>query len=242
MKKLIVSILGTLLCAEFASAQDIILKRDASEIEAKVLKVGSDEIEYKKWNNLEGPTYTIPNSEVFIIKYQNGTKDTVTALSSTARYEAKSKYGKFKPHYQGEVAFAYSLGIGELSRYLNLNRIVGETVHGYRFNPYFAAGVGLGFNYFYNMGYDYDYGEKVTSGMLSYFLDLKGYYPFSKQGAVCLSLDLGGASGVSGAAAGSEFYASVGPGIRYGLGDFSIRFQHMGEGTNAVLFRIGVNF
>lgn len=240
MKKLIVSILGTLLCAEFASAQDIILKRDASEIEAKVLKVGSDEIEYKKWNNLDGPTYTIPNSEVFIIKYQNGTKDTVTTLSSTVHYGTKSKYGKFKPHYQGEVAFAYGVGVGEFSQYINLNRIMGETIHGYRFNPYFAAGVGLGFNYFYNMGYYY--GEKVTSGMLSYFLDLKGYYPFSERGSVYLSVDLGGASGVSGAAAGTEFYASVGPGIRYGLGDFSIRFQHMGKGTNAFLFRIGVNF
>ncbi len=240
MKKLIVSILGTLLCAEFASAQDIILKRDASEIEAKVLKVGSDEIEYKKWNNLEGPTYTIPNSEVFIIKYQNGTKDIVTTLSPTACYGAKSKYGKFKPHYQGEVAFAYGVGVGELSRYFNLNRIVGETVHGYRFSPYFAAGVGLGFNYFYNMWYEYDY--NATAGMLSYFLNLKGYYPFSERGSVYLSIDLGGVSGVSGLAAGTEFYACVGPGIRYGFGDFSIRFQHMGEEMNAFLFRIGVNF
>ena len=25
-------------------------------------------------------------------------------------------------------------------------------------------------------------------------------------------------------------------------GDFSIRFQHMGEGLNAILFRIGIGF
>ena len=39
------------------SAQDIILKKNADEIQAKVLKVTETEIEYKKWENLDGPIY-----------------------------------------------------------------------------------------------------------------------------------------------------------------------------------------
>lgn len=47
---------------------------------------------------------------------------------------------------------------------------------------------------------------------------------------------------------GTEFYTSIGPGVTFGRqsggvrGDFSIRFQHMGEGLNAILFRIGIGF
>jgi len=40
-----------------------------------VKKVGEDEIEYKKWDNPSGPTYFIRKSDVFMIKYQNGSKD-----------------------------------------------------------------------------------------------------------------------------------------------------------------------
>lgn len=222
------------------------MKRDANEIEAKVLKVGTAEIEYKRWDNLEGPIYTIPARNVFVIKYQNGTKETISPLSASG-----SKYGRdFRPHYQGEIAVAYGLGVGEFSQYINLDRILFETVHGYRFSPYFFAGLGLGFNYFYKeLSFDeyigdsyYIYGSP-GGGVLSYALNLKGYLPFSDKSAVYLSWDLGADSGVSGYMnGGTEFYTAIGPGVQFGHGDFGIRFQHMGAGTNAVLFRVGVNF
>lgn len=57
-------------------SQDVIVKKNGSTILAKVNKVGTTEIEYKKWNNLEGPIYTINTSDVLAINYQNGEKDT----------------------------------------------------------------------------------------------------------------------------------------------------------------------
>lgn len=54
---------------------DIILKRDGEEVPAKVIEVGLYEIKYKKCSNLEGPTYLIPKSDVFMITYSNGSKD-----------------------------------------------------------------------------------------------------------------------------------------------------------------------
>jgi len=56
-------------------AQDVIVLNDATEFEAKVLEINEDNIRYKKWNNLEGPTYVINAKEIFFIKYENGTKD-----------------------------------------------------------------------------------------------------------------------------------------------------------------------
>lgn len=56
-------------------AQDIIVLRNAEEIEAKVLVIGIDEITYKKWDNQDGPSYQIAKRDVFYIKYANGSKE-----------------------------------------------------------------------------------------------------------------------------------------------------------------------
>lgn len=56
-------------------AQDTITLKNGEEIEAKVLEITPDIIKYKKFNNLDGPTISILKSEVFMIKYENGTKD-----------------------------------------------------------------------------------------------------------------------------------------------------------------------
>lgn len=44
-------------------------------IRAKVMDVGLTEINYFRFDNKEGPTYTILKSDVFMIRYENGTKD-----------------------------------------------------------------------------------------------------------------------------------------------------------------------
>ena len=58
-----------------ASAQDIILKRDASEIEAKILEISDTELRYKSWTDIEGPTRIINVSEIFWVKYADGSKE-----------------------------------------------------------------------------------------------------------------------------------------------------------------------
>jgi hypothetical protein len=55
--------------------QDIIVLKNGNEIKSKVLEINDKEVKYKKFDNLEGPTISIFKSEIFMIKYQNGTKD-----------------------------------------------------------------------------------------------------------------------------------------------------------------------
>ncbi len=57
--------------------QDFIKKSDTDSIKCNVIKVGSSEIEYKKWENQNGPTYSINRSEVTVIHYKNGTIDII---------------------------------------------------------------------------------------------------------------------------------------------------------------------
>ena len=49
-----------------AYTQDFIIMRNGNEIEAKVIKIGT-EIEYKKWSNQEGPIYTLKQEDFFMI-------------------------------------------------------------------------------------------------------------------------------------------------------------------------------
>jgi hypothetical protein len=57
-------------------AQDIILLKTGDDIQAIVQEIGVDIVKYKKYENAQGPVYSILKTEIFMIKYENGTKDT----------------------------------------------------------------------------------------------------------------------------------------------------------------------
>lgn len=61
-------------------AQDIVIKKNGDEIKAKVLEVALTIVKYKKFDNLNGPTFEILKSEIFMIKYENGTKDVINPI------------------------------------------------------------------------------------------------------------------------------------------------------------------
>lgn len=83
MKRLIF-IIASILLGQVVCAQDIIQKKDATEIQAKVLKITDTEIEYKRWDNPDGPVYTIPAEEVFTI-----TSSTTTGVPYWRAIEAE---------------------------------------------------------------------------------------------------------------------------------------------------------
>ena len=80
-----------------ANAQDVILMKDGNTIVSKILEITASDIKYKKFSNLEGPTYTISKADVKVINYANGEKDsfeettttpTETTLPPTSKREA----------------------------------------------------------------------------------------------------------------------------------------------------------
>ena len=64
-----------LLIGGILSAQDIITKNDGTDIQAKVMEVGQSQISYKKYSNLNGPTYTLSLSDILMITYENGERE-----------------------------------------------------------------------------------------------------------------------------------------------------------------------
>jgi len=59
-------------------AQDVITLKNGDDIHALVQEIGDVDIKYKKIDNLNGPNYTLKKSEVFMIRYANGSKDVFT--------------------------------------------------------------------------------------------------------------------------------------------------------------------
>ena len=54
-------------------SQDIIFRINGETIESKVEEINTNDIKYKKFENLNGPTYTIEKKELKQIKFENGT-------------------------------------------------------------------------------------------------------------------------------------------------------------------------
>lgn len=56
-------------------AYDTIILKNGDEIQAQVVEVAEDKVAYKKTENLKGPLYSVAISKIFMIKYENGSKD-----------------------------------------------------------------------------------------------------------------------------------------------------------------------
>ena len=53
-----------------------------------MLKITDTEIEYQRWDNPDGPIYTIPAEDVFTITYQNGSKEVIRIYSPVSAWES----------------------------------------------------------------------------------------------------------------------------------------------------------
>lgn len=74
MKKILLFFI-VILCSISVYAQDVIVMKDGSTIVSKVIEIGSENVKYKKFSNLEGPVYVIDKAEIQVINYGNGEKE-----------------------------------------------------------------------------------------------------------------------------------------------------------------------
>lgn len=75
MKKIVFSLIASFITFSACYSQDILTKKSGEDIQAKVLEVTSSEVKYKKFDNQNGPTFSILKSDLLMVRYENGTKD-----------------------------------------------------------------------------------------------------------------------------------------------------------------------
>ena len=61
-----------LLLSGIIMAQDVIITKKSERIDAKIEEVSNEQIKYRKTNNLNGPLFIIPTSEIQTVLYENG--------------------------------------------------------------------------------------------------------------------------------------------------------------------------
>ncbi len=131
-----------------AQAQDLITKKNGEDVKAKILEVNQKDIKYKRWDNLEGPTFTLAKSEILIVRYENGTNEVFKVQSSGTSEAAASgdimpgmKYKEYKDFYDPKAYVSkpgdkYSPVVGGLCSWVIPG--LGQMING-------EVGRGLGF-------------------------------------------------------------------------------------------------
>lgn len=80
-------LLSLALAAAFALpsfAQDIVILKDGTSVDAKVIEVDDNSVRYKKFNNPDGPTYTAKKETISEIRYKNGSKEIFNQAKATS--------------------------------------------------------------------------------------------------------------------------------------------------------------
>lgn len=135
MKKIITIAALLLLSTAAAYSQDIITTKDGKDIQAKILEVNPSDVKYKKFDNLDGPVFTILKSEILLVRYENGenevfgdsqksyTSNTDVTVSEGMKYKELKKLYDTKfyiPTYEDPysrgwagVASAFIPGLGQ---------------------------------------------------------------------------------------------------------------------------------
>lgn len=88
-------------------AQDTIFFKNNSVVSAKITEVEIAEIKYKRFDNPEGPDYSVFKTEIAVIRYANGLTDSIKSTVSApntlllARHE-ELKYTRNRVMYKGK--------------------------------------------------------------------------------------------------------------------------------------------
>jgi hypothetical protein len=129
-----------------ANAQDILFKLDGEQVAVKVIEITPSEVKYKLTSNLEGPTYVVPKSEIFMVEYANGSKDVFASKSkSTVPKAIEHKEEEEAPKPKREIKQKGYTNITEFAFGFRQAFTYGiHTINGYLVNPYFSVGLGVG--------------------------------------------------------------------------------------------------
>ena len=91
MKKDTLLAMFLFICGIFSvNAQDLIVLRNGTIIEAKVIELSPTEIRYKRFSHPDGPTIIVPVRDVLSIRYENGTVENFNAVSASGQASSQA--------------------------------------------------------------------------------------------------------------------------------------------------------
>ncbi len=168
MKKTVV-ILLILFGLQFSlQAQDVIVRKDGSQIQAVVIEIDSRQVKYKRFDNQDGPMYSESKNRVRKIKYANGSEDIFAKENIVWIQDEEGAYRQIpaptarkekKVRYSGSVEISPFLGFDYMNKdsyYRGNGLYVAKpdgyagvsftTTHGIQLLDKYFFGAGIGLN------------------------------------------------------------------------------------------------
>ena len=155
MGKKLLFFLAFLTTATTLSGQDIITKKDGTDIQARILEITTSEVKYKKFSNIDGPIFTLPKSEILTVRYENGENEVFSennkpvTLNTDNEVVLGMRYRDYKDFYDtrnyvsqpGDPYTPFWIGFGDFFIPGLGNAITGEWG---RAAGFFLSNLGLG--------------------------------------------------------------------------------------------------
>lgn len=91
-----------------AMAQDIIVLKNGDEIKSLVQEIGTEYVKYKKFDNQTGPIYNMAKTEIFMIKYENDTKDMFNEITKPPEPKTEQPKQEYQEEAVKEVTLSES--------------------------------------------------------------------------------------------------------------------------------------
>ena len=85
-------------------SQDLITYKNGKEAKGTVTDVTTTDVKFKKEDNPDGPVYVVSKSEIFMIRYANGSKDVFGEKQISTSGEVSEK--KNQPFYDDRLKFS----------------------------------------------------------------------------------------------------------------------------------------
>jgi len=103
-------------------AQDIIIKKDGTEIQSKVLEINATEVKYKSFDYLDGPTMVLLKDELTSIKYPNGRMEKFNKIAaennkSTTTPQSNGKKTEYNTSATKSTASEMNNGVPKIEPY-----------------------------------------------------------------------------------------------------------------------------
>jgi hypothetical protein len=127
-------------------AQDVIVTKEGKKIYSKVTEINENDIRYKMYENLDGPSYFMKKSEIATIIYENGQVE-VFNLNTIPSKTSATTLNNYHPNYLKQAKRTRNAGISLFT--------VGSAL--------WITGVALWGDSF-NYGCDYYYGTLYCTG------------------------------------------------------------------------------
>lgn len=214
-------------------SQDKMFLKSGENIESKILEVKVDEVKYKKYSNLDGPTFTIAKKDIHMVIYENGETEIFKEESVNENTEVISSNNNnlnqnLKKGGGAKIGLYVGLPTGDFNNasYLFLG---GEFSYLAEVAPGFELGGLVGYShYFIDDDYYPYYYDVEDVKFLPIAFSTRFYFGERKFFA---GMDLGFAIGLDNGNDGGFFYR---PKFGFNLGNVNLIAAYRGVSVNGV--------